>query len=67
MYVLISQDTLRSGTPASWSWRIAAKLDISATTVVTYIERIYEKLNVTNAPAAVNKAHRFGLFQPNRV
>lgn len=45
---------------------IASKLDISATTVVTYIERMYEKLNVTNAPAAVNKAHRFGLFQPNR-
>jgi two-component system nitrate/nitrite response regulator NarL len=45
---------------------IAGKLDISATTVVTYIERIYEKLNVTSAPAAVNKAHRFGLFQPNR-
>jgi ATP/maltotriose-dependent transcriptional regulator MalT len=45
---------------------IAGKLDISATTVVTYIERMYEKLNVTNAPAAVDKAHRFGLFQPNR-
>jgi len=45
---------------------IAIKLGISNTTVNTHIEHIYEKLNVANAPAAVNKAHRFGLFPPNR-
>jgi len=42
---------------------IALRLDISNTTVVTHINHIYEKLNVPNAPAAINKAHRFGLFQ----
>ncbi|MEI6646551.1 MAG: response regulator transcription factor [bacterium] len=42
---------------------IASRLDISTTTVVTHINHIYEKLNVPNAPAAINKAHRFGLFQ----
>jgi two-component system nitrate/nitrite response regulator NarL len=42
---------------------IASRLDISNTTVVTHINHIYEKLNVPNAPAAINKAHRFGLFQ----
>jgi DNA-binding NarL/FixJ family response regulator len=42
---------------------IALKLNISNTTVVTHINHIYLKLNVTNAPAAINKAHRFGLFQ----
>lgn len=42
---------------------IATRLDISNTTVVTHINHIYEKLNVPNAPAAINKAHRFGLFQ----
>ena len=41
---------------------IALKLNISITTVVTHINHIYEKLNVTNAPAAINKAHLSGLF-----
>jgi DNA-binding NarL/FixJ family response regulator len=45
---------------------IASRLNIGGTTVVTHINHIYEKLNVTNAPAAVNKAHRSGLFQPNQ-
>jgi DNA-binding NarL/FixJ family response regulator len=41
---------------------IAGRLAIGNTTVVTHINHIYEKLNVANAPAAVDKAHRFGLF-----
>ncbi len=42
---------------------IALKLNISTTTVVTHINHIYLKLNVTNAPAAINKAHLSGLFK----
>lgn len=45
---------------------IADRLAIGNTTVVTHINHIYEKLNVTNAPAAVNKAHRFGLLLPDQ-
>ncbi len=41
---------------------IAFKLDISNTTVVTHINHIYQKLHVTNAPSAINKAHLSGLF-----
>jgi DNA-binding NarL/FixJ family response regulator len=41
---------------------IADKLDISHRTVATHIERIYQKLNVPNAPAAIHKAHHLGLF-----
>jgi DNA-binding NarL/FixJ family response regulator len=41
---------------------IASMLNISSTTVVTHINHIYLKLNVTNAPAAINKAHLSGLF-----
>ncbi|WP_372809136.1 response regulator [Pontiella sp.] len=42
---------------------IAAKLGISHRTVATHIEHIYQKLNVQNAPAAIHKAHRAGLFR----
>jgi DNA-binding NarL/FixJ family response regulator len=42
---------------------IGDQLGISYGSVATYIRRIYEKLNVINAPAAVNKAHRIGLFK----
>ena len=42
--------------------QIAVNLDISNSTVVTHINHIYLKLNVTNAPAAINKAHLSGLF-----
>lgn len=51
---LISQGMLKK--------EIGDQLDISYGSVATYIRRIYEKLNVLNAPAAVNKAHRLKLF-----
>ena len=41
---------------------IADKLDISVTTVAYHVKHIYEKLNVTNAPAAVDRAHRLGIL-----
>ena len=43
---------------------IADQLCISSHTVVSHIRHIYEKLNVQNAPSAVNKAYRLGLFPP---
>ncbi|MEM7313719.1 MAG: response regulator transcription factor [Planctomycetota bacterium] len=41
---------------------VAQELSISVNTVATYIRRIYEKLGVQNAPAAITKAFRLGLF-----
>ena len=41
---------------------ISARLNISYGSVATYIRRIYEKLNVINAAAAVSKAYRLGLL-----
>jgi DNA-binding NarL/FixJ family response regulator len=41
---------------------IADRLGISVTTVVDHVRRIYEKLEVQNAPSAIHKAHRLGLF-----
>ena len=41
---------------------IAAHLGISITTVAYHVKHIYEKLEVPNAPAAVDRAHRLGLF-----
>jgi DNA-binding NarL/FixJ family response regulator len=41
---------------------IATEMSISTTTVVTHVGHIYEKLNTANAPAAVDRAHRLGLF-----
>ena len=41
---------------------IADRLCISSTTVVTHVSHIYEKLNATNAPSAINKAYRLGIF-----
>ena len=46
--------------------QIAAELKISPKTVDYHIGHIYKKLNVQNAPAAVAKAYKTGLFQPNR-
>lgn len=45
--------------------QIAARLEIGYTTVDTHVGRIYGKLNVANAPAAVNKAHRLNLLPPD--
>ena len=42
---------------------IAAKLEISNSTVVTHVAHIYEKLHVQNAPAAVSQAYKFGLLK----
>jgi DNA-binding NarL/FixJ family response regulator len=44
---------------------IASRLGISVTTVADHVRHIYEKLEVPNAPAAINKAHRLGLFSPD--
>ena len=43
---------------------IADRLDIKYTTIDYHVGRIYEKLNVRNAPAAVNEGHKRGLFSP---
>ena len=42
---------------------IADQLNISYSTVDSYVKEIYEILQVHNAPAAVDKAHRLGLFR----
>ena len=44
---------------------IADRLCISGNTVMTHIRHIYQKLNVPNAPSAINKAYRIGLFPPD--
>ena len=44
---------------------IASHLGIGYCTVDTHVAHIYEKLNVSNAPSAVNRAHRLGLFPPD--
>tara|TARA_B110000977_G_scaffold196723_1_gene277702 strand:+ start:3299 stop:3970 length:672 start_codon:yes stop_codon:yes gene_type:complete len=41
---------------------IAERLSISFATVDTHIRHIYEKFNVKNAPSAVRKAFKLGLF-----
>lgn len=51
---LISQGLLKK--------QIGQQLDISYSSVATYIRRIYEKLHVPNAAAAVAKAYKLKLF-----
>jgi DNA-binding NarL/FixJ family response regulator len=41
---------------------IAEKLFITRNTVAYHTKHIYEKLQVPNAPAAIHKAHKTGLF-----
>ena len=41
---------------------ISDRLGIGISTVVTHVGHIYEKLQVSNAPSAIDKAHRIGLF-----
>ncbi len=45
--------------------QIADQLNISSHTVAEHVKRIYGKLHVQNAPAAIHKAHHLGLFSPN--
>lgn len=42
--------------------KIATRLDISYATVDTHVGRIYAKLNVANAPAAIDRAHRLRIL-----
>ena len=43
---------------------IADRLSIGYSTVDTHVKHIYEKLHVTNAPSAVSRAYRLGIFLP---
>lgn len=43
---------------------ICNRLGISRGSVATYINRIFEKIQVPNAPAAIAKAYQTGLFRP---
>ena len=42
---------------------IADRLKVTYSTVDSHVTNIYNKLNVTNAPSAVNMGHRLGLFR----
>jgi len=46
--------------------QIAEQLDIGYSTVDTHVGHIYEKLQVKNAPAAVGKAFRMGIFPKDK-
>ena len=41
---------------------IADQLKISVSTVVDHVRNIYDKLGVKNAPSAIHKAHKLGIF-----
>jgi two-component system nitrate/nitrite response regulator NarL len=43
---------------------IAERLGITYPTVDSHVQHIYEKLQVHNAPAAINIAYRLGIFPP---
>jgi len=42
---------------------IADRFGVSVSTVVTHINRIYRKLDVPNAPAAISKGYRAGILK----
>ena len=42
--------------------KICEQLNISYSTVDTHVAHIYNKLNASNAPAAVSRAYKLGLF-----
>lgn len=42
--------------------QISSQLSISTYTVTDHLKHIYEKLSVPNAPSAIDKAYRLGLF-----
>ena len=46
---------------------IAARLAISSHTVITHVSHIYQKLHATNAPSAINKAYKLGLFPTRNI
>ena len=41
---------------------IAMRLHLSASTIVSHVSHIYQKLKVPNAPAAIVKAYKLGIF-----
>lgn len=45
---------------------ISDRLDINTTTVATHVRRIYEKLETPNAPAAIAKAYKAGIFSSGK-
>lgn len=47
--------------------QIADRLRIGYSTVDTHVGHIYQKLQVKNAPAAVDKAYRVGIFPSSRM
>tara|TARA_B110000908_G_scaffold97272_1_gene114869 strand:- start:39 stop:704 length:666 start_codon:yes stop_codon:yes gene_type:complete len=44
--------------------QISSQLKISTYTVTDHLKHIYEKLNVANAPQAISKAYKTGIFPP---
>ncbi|MDF7823572.1 response regulator transcription factor [Pontiellaceae bacterium B12227] len=44
---------------------IADQLGIGVSTVAEFVKRIYIKLNVQNAPAAISKAYKSGILNPD--
>ncbi|WP_280519651.1 MULTISPECIES: helix-turn-helix transcriptional regulator [unclassified Lentimonas] len=43
--------------------QVADQLGVSQRTVATHLEHIYKKLQVQNAPSAISKAYKLGLFE----
>jgi two-component system nitrate/nitrite response regulator NarL len=47
--------------------QVAVTLNISTYTVTDHLKHIYQKMDVKNAPEAIDKAHRRGIFQPSKL